>query len=45
LVRGQKPLLFVALPEMPFWKVVVPSSSEPVEDVGSNLLRSVFFLE
>jgi len=40
LTRGPKPLLFVTLPEMPFWKDYVPLSAEPVEKVGSNLLRS-----
>ena len=39
-MRGNKPLLFVTLPEMPFWKVVVPFPAEPVENVGSNPLRS-----
>ena len=42
LVRDNRPLLFVTLPEMPFRKVVVPFSAEPVENVGRNPLRSIF---
>jgi hypothetical protein len=40
LARGYEPLLFVTLPEMPYRKVVVPFSAEPVENVGRNPLRS-----
>jgi len=39
LVRGNKPLLFDTLPEMPFWKEYVPFSPEPVILMGSNPLR------
>jgi len=38
-VRGYYPLLFDTLPEMPFWKDIVPFLAEPVENVCSNPLR------
>ncbi|UCE91131.1 MAG: hypothetical protein JSV90_06835 [Methanobacteriota archaeon] len=44
-MRGPKPLLFVALPEMPFWKVDVPFLAETVVLVGSNPFGPSFLRE
>jgi len=40
-VRGSEPLLFVILPEMPFWMVDVPFSVELVESVDECPLPSL----
>jgi hypothetical protein len=40
ILEACEPLLFVTLPEMPFWKDIVPFSAELVEDEGRNPLRS-----
>lgn len=40
-MRGPNPLLFVTLPETPFWNVIVLPRAEPVILAGSNPIVSM----